>query len=152
PTAVVGIDGLQTGIEHDGFGRLTAIYPADGTSKKVVLSQVNGLPVITTRSSDITGDASITSMDRLGRPTAVQTQNGVGKMATTDVTYDPMGRVASTNRPHLAGDHTWDTTYAYDKLGRPTFVQRATGCNNGNCGNGVDVVKCTVSSDCFPRN
>ena len=151
PTAVVGIDGLQTGIEHDGLGRITAIYPADSTSVKVIISHNGVLPVVTTQRSDMSGNASVTIYDRLGRPTQVQQQNGVGDMAITDVSYDAMGRVASRSRPHAADGPRSDTTFTYDRLGRATQVQRATGCNNGNCGDGVEVVKCSADSQCFPR-
>ena len=55
-----------------------------------------------------------------------------GNTITSSVTYDPLGRTASTTDPWRSGNGgpawpAYTTTYGYDGLGRPTSVTTADG-------------------------
>jgi len=105
---------------NDPLGRLTQVtYPPTQSGQGQVNLSYNDSALTVTATTLATPDPTITAseaFDGLGRIIQTTAANG----ATSETTYDALGRVASVTNPHFTSSSGTDgtTKYTYDALGR----------------------------------
>lgn len=136
PTSHTGPNGLTTTWSYDSLGRKIQEILPDGTQTKWTYrfcSGVNGGTAICPSGAAYlvqatrvaadgvtpTGHTGVVYLDMLDREIARDTQGFDGSTIRTTTTYDALGRVSQTSRPHfLSGGTPQLTAFTYDTLGR----------------------------------
>ncbi|MBX2979736.1 MAG: VCBS repeat-containing protein [Flavobacteriales bacterium] len=120
-------DQLQTDHLYDAFGRQTSVSApyVPGTPRYSKTTQwvwnVAGSKRYYMEVTDPGGPNSKVWYDHLGREVERQTASfASGAWATSNMTYDAAGRVATTTLPRLSGETAQTITNSYDELGRPS--------------------------------
>ena len=117
----------------DPLDRLTRSARASGTSLESWTAYTYPSPnqVSVTQDQVTKGDGVVkvvTLYDGLGRPREADQYESSSQYIATTVSYDALGRVATSMNPSRLGDSlNYATTYSYDALGRVTKVQTADG-------------------------
>ena len=140
PLSAFDLNGVETDIDYDLFGRLRAVRRADGSSETISYTLATGAdscaqPVvkavgggvggtvgysrITTTLND--GQADSVCLDRLEQPVRTIGLGFDGQEVWTDATYDRMGQTVTETRPYFrgaAGNDIFVYVSLYDALGR----------------------------------
>lgn len=130
-------NGLQTGHEYDGFGRMIRQDHPDTTDTYWAFSACNNgnaycgdnaLRYQVTEQQRTTADAVVRTnvgmYDAHGRSRYQQAQTLSGAYSVVATRYDALGRVSQQSQPYFVGFAAYFTTFTYDILGRPTQQQR----------------------------
>ncbi|MDP5211255.1 hypothetical protein, partial [Microbulbifer sp. 2205BS26-8] len=125
PLEVEGMNGLQTSIAYDEFGRETISRSNTGADKltsyeRCVIGCPSGAKYKVTISSS-TGSWSREYFDALGRSIRTETK-GFNNKIYADKEYDNLGRLKFASEPYFSGETRIWTETKYDLLGRPTRV------------------------------
>lgn len=134
-----------TSYQYDSLGRLTDKVLPDGGETRYCYhlygqdappdcanSAANSVTTITSQSSGVSQVQEL-DMDGLGRQVNLIAPNG----ASSETTYDAMGRVQSQANPHLSSGSGSGgvTSYVYDVLGRKRFQ-----CQPDNASNNIPCI------------
>jgi YD repeat-containing protein len=127
----IGINGLTTSWNYDGFGRRIRERRADGTEttwQRAWCSSAcpsRAVYKIVSRSS---GSPTVTRyFDMLDRQVRVKTGGFQGRAILHDTEYDKLGRISRESRNYFDGDPRFWTKYRYDELGRVLRVSSPDG-------------------------
>ncbi|MGX5359722.1 RHS repeat-associated core domain-containing protein [Kocuria sp. KH4] len=116
PLSTTDPNGVTTTMKYDWFGRIRETNRADGSFEKTSYDFDHNPHMIAQTSSD--GRVTFTYLDTLGREHRKMVTGFKGSWATTDTSYDKLGRITSVSRPALPSEPTVFTTFDYDQLGR----------------------------------
>jgi len=119
-------NGLDTFYQYDGFAQLRFVDTPDSADITFHYDlDADGHPRITEKPSG--GATTFISYDRLSREIGHQWESFGGSFVGTETTYDGLGRVLSTSRPHLPSVPANVRSFTYDNLDRPLLMTQPDG-------------------------
>jgi RHS repeat-associated protein len=124
PKKTIGIDGLVTTYDYDGFGRLNRTITPDGIENKTKLNwDFSESLSLYNQLEETTGNPTVkTIYDKLGRVLKTE-RDGFNQKIYTATTYDEFGNIKTTTSPYFLQDQPVITTYNYNNL---SFKNRLT--------------------------
>ncbi|WP_301340977.1 RHS repeat-associated core domain-containing protein [Corallococcus carmarthensis] len=123
PGVKVDENGIVTGWQYDGFGRVRKMDAPDASDITLtyVSCQTTSECMLQVRSQITQGQEERTNIDRLGRTLSVSRRafNDSNSWITRRSEFDALGRLWKQWEPSPTGWKEVSTTFSYDALGRP---------------------------------
>ena len=119
-------NGVAKQYRYDGFGRLRFVHAPDGADQDLhYVQDLLGRPETTVAQSG--GTIFDASFDGQRRELARRWLGFGANWASSEITYDPLGRVFTSALPHFTSDAGVLTTFSYDNLDRLTSLLNPDG-------------------------
>lgn len=119
-------NGVASGAQYDGFGRMKSVLPADNDNVSITYSpytpNANDVQGITTSTASLDGSKKRVSTDALGRTVVESVLGFDGAWDVSRTTFDNAGQTFRSYRPGVGHASSAYSQWSYDTLGRPTSL------------------------------